>query len=255
MSNADLTTLSTECALSVNVLEKVVLPFVRQSGLLERTGLSLTDLGRHFHQLAQHSPGLFPEAIHCLLYTAYVLDEAKRFSWAYARVVDALWKSGERALDAEAMSQLVGMVVDEATQTFAVPTEQIAFSRDSVRGALNWLRALDPPTVTRDGKSDTFRRRYFCPAPTFLWAVDFLYRASNATYGVRLFMTPDRIEQLCKLCVIDPSGLDNVLMMAKRISDYDRGGIFDYGTEGGFGRWFLLTRSCPVPRLVGGVQS
>lgn len=68
-------------------------------------------------------------------------------------------------------------------------------------------------------------------------------------YGVRMFLTPERIEQLCKLCVLDPSGLDNVLMMTKRTSDYDRGGIFDYGTEGGFGRWLLLARPCPVPML------
>jgi hypothetical protein len=41
-------------------------------------------------------------------------------------------------------------------------------------------------------------------------------------------------------------------MMTKRTSDYDRGGVFDYGTEGGFGRWVLLTRPCPVPTLPSG---
>jgi len=72
---------------------------------------------------------------------------------------------------------------------------------------------------------------------------------------VRMFLTPERIEWLSKLCVLDPSGLDNVLMMAKRVSDYDRGGVFDYGTEGGFGRWILLARPCPVPMRAEGKDS
>lgn len=246
---ADLSPLSVKCDLSVNVLEKVVLPFVRQLGLLNAAGLSLTDLGTQFYQFAQQSPALFPEAVHHLLYTAHRFDEGKRFSWAYARVVDALWTSGERTLDGGTTAQLVGMVVDEASQTFDVPTEQIAFSRDSVRGALNWLQSLEPPVVTNEGKVDTFRRRYFCPAISLLWAVNFLYRVTSTSYGVRMFLTSERVEQLCKLCVLDPSGLENVLMVAKRMSDYDRGGVFDYGTEGGFGWWLLLARPCPVPTL------
>jgi hypothetical protein len=248
-SGTDLSPLSAECALSVNVLERVVLPFVRQTGLINATGLSLTDLGTQFYQLAQSSPTLFPEAMHHLLYTTHHFASDKRFSWAYAKVVDDLWTSGERTLNGQAMAQLVGMVVDEAAQTFGVSVDQIAFSRDSVRGVLNWLGALEPPVVTDEGKSDLFRRRYFCPVPTFLWAVDFLYRASNTASSVRMFLTPERIEWLSKLCVLDPSGLDNVLMMAKRTSDYERGGVFDYGTEGGFGRWLLLAHPLPVPTL------
>jgi len=231
------------------VLEKVVLPFVRQLGLINATGLSLTDLGAQFYQLARSCPTLFPEAVHHLLYTTHHFASDKRSSWAYAKVVDALWTSGERTLNGQAMAQLIGMIVDEAAQTYGVSVDQIAFSHDSVRGVLNWLRALEPPLVTDEGKSDLFRRRYFCPVPTFLWAVDFLYRASAAVYGVRVLLTLERIEQLCKLCMLDPSGLENVLMMAKRTSDYERGGIFDYGTEGGFGRWILLARPCPVPTL------
>ncbi|MGQ9631037.1 MAG: hypothetical protein ACUVXI_12120 [bacterium] len=233
-----------------------IIPFVRQAGLLEAVRLVLTDTGIAFHHLIQYSSAMLPEAMHHLLYTAHTFDKAKRFSWAYARVVEALWASGERLLDGEAMAQLVGMVVNEAAQEFDVPVEQIAFSRHSIRGVLNWLRALEPTVITppsgRTGEG--FRRRYFCPVPAFLWAVDFLYRVSNTAYGVRVFLTPERLEQLCRLCVLDPSGLDNVLMVAKRMSDYERGGAFDYGTEGGFGRWILLARPCSVPSLPWGSQ-
>lgn len=232
---------------------KHIIPFLRQAGLLEavQKKLILSDIG---YRLIHQSAILFVEAIHHLLYTTHHFDRAKRFSWAYARVVDALWTSGEHTLDGQTMAQLVGAVVEEASQTFDTPVDQIAFSRNSVRGVLNWIRALDPPTITKEGKRETFRRRYFCPVPAFLWAVDFLYRVSNTDYGVRMFLTPERIEALCKVCVLDPSGLENVMMVTKRTSDYDRGGIFDYGTEGGFGRWILLAHPCTVPSLPSGGQ-
>jgi len=209
----------------------------------------LSDLGVRMHWLSQHFPNLFVEAMHQLLYTFYVFDNTKRFSWAYARIVDALWTNGERMMDGEAKAQLVGMVAEEAVREFGLPPREISFSTDSVRGVLHWLRAMEPAPVIKERGKDFFRRRYYCDPIVFLWAVDFLYRANNHHYGIRMFLSPERIEQLCKLCVLDPTGLDNVLMMAKRISDYDREGIFDYGTEGGFGRWVLLMRPCSVPNL------
>jgi hypothetical protein len=246
---ADITRLAAKCGLAASVLERIVLPFVRQSGLLCASGLSLSKLGIQFNQLTYHFPALLPEAMHCLLYTMHAFDSAKRFSWAYARVVDALWESDECVLDGQATARLVGSVVEAASQAFGVPIEKIAFSRDSIRGVLNWLQALEPPVIESTGKSNCFRRRHYCPPLAFLWAVDFLYRVQHTAHGVRMFLTPERVDQLCRLCALDTSGLENVLMMTKRTSDYDRGGVFDYGTEGGFGRWVLLTRPCPVPML------
>jgi hypothetical protein len=227
-----------------------MLPMIRRLGLLcEGKAFAITELGERMVTLSYHFPALLPEAMHCLLYTTHVFDPAKRFSWAYARVVDALWESDECVLDGQATARLVGSVVEAASQAFGVPIEKIAFSRDSIRGVLNWLQALEPPVIESTGKSNCFRRRHYCPPLAFLWAVDFLYRVQHTAHGVRMFLTPERVDQLCRLCALDTSGLENVLMMTKRTSDYDRGGVFDYGTEGGFGRWVLLTRPCPVPML------
>ena len=234
--------------MSVGTLQHIA-PLMRQLGLLEDKAYALTELGRAFHRLNEEFPSLLPEAVHHLLYTAHVFDETNRHSWAYAKVVDVLWASGERALDSLARQQIVAQVVDEAAQRFKLDARDVAFSGDSVRGVLKWLGALDPPAATDSGKASMFRRRYFCPAAQFLWAVDFVYRANMTAYGVRMFLTPERIDQLCKLCVLDPAGLENVLEMAKRTSDYERGGMFDYGTEGGFGSWILLAHSSTVPNL------
>lgn len=235
--------LAADCGLAVSVLDKVILPFVRQIGLLGSSQASLTPLGEELYYISRKSSSLFAEAMHHLLYTSYIFDAGKRFSWAYAKVVDALWGSRHRVLDGSATAQLVGMVVEEAVRAFEVPVERVAFSRKSVHGVLNWLSALDPPVAQREGKHETFRRRYFCPVPASLWAMDLLYRLSETPYGVRLFLTEERIEQVCKLCVLEPSGLENVLALAKRTYDYERGSFFDYGTTGGFGRWVLLAKA------------
>jgi len=245
--NGDMERLAVTTDKSISTIQRM-LPMIRRLGLL-RDGKTFapTELGERLVFLFLNSPGLFSEAMHCLLYTAHTFDATKRFSWAYARVVDALWARGDCIINRQTTAELVGMVVEEASQKFGVPVEKIAFSHNSVRGVLNWLRALEPSVIEREGKSSRFHRRHFCSPSVFLWAVDFIYRAHGIAHGVRMFLTPERIEQLCKLCVLDPSGLENVLMMVKRTSDYDRGGVFDYGTEGGFGRWILLTRPCPVP--------
>lgn len=228
-----------------------IIPFIRQSGLLSSKGknLILTELGKQFLRLNEQIPALFPEAMHHLFYTLHNFDQSKRFSWAYARLVNALWSSCERRLDKQSETQLVGMIIEDAAQTLGVPVDQIAFSLDSIRGALNWLRSLDPPVVVTGSGETIFQRRYFCSAFVFLWAVDFFYRQSETPYGVRMFLTTDLEEQLCRICVLDQSGLDNVLMMTKRTTDYEKGGFFDYGTQGGFGKWILLAYPCSVPTI------
>ncbi len=69
------------------------------------------------------------------------------------------------------------------------------------------------------------------------------------TPSVRMSLTPERRDELCKACLLAPPALDNVLMMTKRTSDYERGGLFDYGTEGGFGQWILLKNRFTLPTL------
>ncbi len=245
----DLRALAAECELKDSVLQKIVIPTVRDVGLLTARGMVLTQLGRQFQYLSDKSSPLFSEAMHQLLYTSHYFDLSKRFSWAYAQVVDALWGSGERTIDQATVAHLVGMVVERATQTYDVPPERIAFSHNSVLGIRHWLRALDPPVLSNSGNKEIFRRRFYCSAIVLLWAADALYRITQTSYGVRIFLTLERAEQLCKICVLDPSGLDNVLMLAKRMSDYEHGGLFDYGTAGGFGRWLLLAKPCSVGSL------
>lgn len=246
---ADLSFLAADCGLSEKVLRKVVLPAIRGIGFLEMEGNRLSPSGYQFAQLANLLPDRFPEAAHLWMYTAHIFDQTRTTSWAYAQIVDNLWTSYEQELKAIALSQLASAVIEKAAQALGLSADTLAFSDRSVRGALNWLQSMSPPVLSYQNGVRIFRRRFFCPGITFLWAVDFFYRSLAVPYGVRMFLTPERLEQICRLCILDPSGVDNVLTTAKQMSDYDRGGLFDVGTEGGLGRWILLARPLPVPKL------
>ena len=232
------------------------LTFMRQLGLVEpktpkgsASVWSLTELGKRLRHLALEAPGLFPEAMHLLLYGAHLSDQTKRFSWAYAYVVRELWTRGETVLNMQSICGLILDIVHDAHLHFGVPFEKIAIGRSGIRGILNWLRELDPPVLLNSDKSLRFKRRFYCHPFSFLWAVDLLYKKEAFPTGVRMLLTPERAEELCKTCLLDPSVLEDILKLAKRASDYAKGGMFDYGFEGGRGMWIFLRAPLPVAAL------
>jgi len=229
---------------------------MRQLGLIEpktpkssASALFLTELGERIRHLALEAPGLFPEAMHLLLYGAHLSDQTKRFSWAYAYVVGELWTRGETALNTHRLCELALDTVHEAHIHFGVALDKITFGIAGIRGILNWLRELDPPVLLNSNKSLCFKRRHYCHPLSFLWAVDLLYNKEAFPTGVRMLLTPERAEELCKTCLLDPSVLEDILKLAKRASDYAKGGMFDYGFEGGRGMWIFLRAPLPVAAL------
>ncbi len=223
-----------------------ILRFLRQIGVLD--GWRLSEFGERLRQLGQTHPDLLAEAVHVHLYTLHWTQPDAYFSFAYATICDWLWERGEWKLDGRSVSQLVSVVVDAAEQLYKVDASQIAFSTNSVRGALNWLRALNPPVLTRSG-GEIFKQRPTCPVQTLLWAVDALYHHPDwqRNYGVRMQLDDERLTLLSKICMTTLDGLEKVLEMAGRVHDYRRPeGFFGIGTEGGFGRWLILTKPFPA---------
>ncbi len=121
----------------------------------------------------------------------------------------------------------------------------IAFSANSVRGALHWLKALQPPFVNEKGGC----RCKVCDLPVLLWVADCLYQHpdSKRGYSVRLALTEERLQQIAKASLLELSGLEQVLALADRTYDYRHpGGFFGVGTQGRFGRWLVLTKPFPI---------
>ena len=243
-SETDLEQLAEICHLRVSVLKSLVFPFLRNISILSKNNPpDLTALGKVAVDIQQSNPELLGDFFHLLIYHLHLEEPDKRFSWAYATVVQQLWLRKEVVLSPAEKKSLVGEVIETASHKFELAPSEIAFSDSSVAGVLNWLRSLSPTVLESEGKSENFSRRYFCTAPILLKAVDAIYKQLQRTYGVKIFLREEIQERLCQMLLLDPSGLDGTLDNAKRTYDYDQGGLFDWGYEGGYGQWVMLTQS------------
>jgi hypothetical protein len=240
----DLAELAASCGLGLSVLQKNVFPFLRNLGIIDKkTPPSLTDLGKKISFVQRTDPSLLGDLLHLIIYQLHLEKPEKRFSWAYATVAQQLWWRKEVVLSPAEKKSLVGVAIDLATQNFELSQQQIAFSESSISGILNWLRPLSPTVLELNGKFENFNRRYFCAAPILLEATDILYKQLARTYGVKIFLKENVLDSLCQMLLLDPSGLDNCLDNAKLTYDYDEGGLFDWGYEGGYGQWIMLVKS------------
>lgn len=239
--------LETLCNLKLSVIQKNVFPFLRSLSILDKgSPPRLTPRGEVALEIAEFNYDLLGDFFHLIIYCLHQEKKDKRFSWAYATLVQKLWLRKEVILSSSEKKALVEEVIETATQKFELLPSEIAFSDSSITGVLNWLRSLTPNVIeSANGKekAELLKRRYFCTAPISIKAVDFIYQQQQRTYGVKIFLREDIKESLCQMLLLDPTGLDGTLDNAKRTYDYDRGGFFDCGYEGGYGQWVMLTHS------------
>ncbi|MDX2239255.1 MAG: hypothetical protein NW224_01115 [Leptolyngbyaceae cyanobacterium bins.302] len=239
----DLDELGGTCGLGASVLQKVVFPFLRSVSILSKKNPpTLTDLGWVAAKIHQENPAILSEFFHSLIYNLHYQEPDKRFSWVYSTVVQQLWQRKEVVLSVMEKNSLVSQVIEAATEKFDLPSDEIAFSSNSITGVLNWLRALEPSVVDGGSKAEHFNLRYFCAAPAIVKAVDNIYQQGDRTYGVKIFLRENVQDALCQMLLLDPSGLPGVLDNAKATYDYDEGSFFDWGYEGGYGQWVMLNK-------------
>jgi hypothetical protein len=208
----------------------------RDLGLIADTALYLTHSGQQMAKLLQCKPAVFSEVMHVLHYTLWkpVRREENCFSWSYRTACDQLWESGSIAID---RGQLVSYVSETAMEKFN--TSRVSFSKDSLRGILQWLAEVEPPVL--DSKDKVFTRRTFCPPETFVLAADFLYRLEDADYQTNLLLDQDKRDAICKVCLLEPTAFDSAFDWAAGQCDF-----LQRGTSGGWGSYILLTRQ---PRI------
>ncbi len=217
---------------SVQSLKENPIQQSRDLGLIADDAFSLTHSGQQMLGLLQYKPSVFSEMMHVLHYTLWtpVNREKNCFSWSYRTTCDQLWESGSVAID---RGQLVSYVSETAMKEF--DTSRVSFSKDSLRGVLQWLSEVDSPVLDRDSK--IFTRRTFCPPETFVLAVDFVYRMENADYQTNLLLDPDKQNAICKVCLLEPTAFDSAFDWAA--GQYD---FLQRGTSGGWGSYILLAR-------------
>lgn len=232
------------CSLKYSVLQKNVFPFLRQINIIDKASPpQLTSLGKVASEVNESNSDLLGDFFHLSIYSLHFQESDKRLSWAYAKFVQMLWLRQEVILSTSEKKSLVAKVIEKASEDFSLSPSEIAFSDSSISGCLNWLRSLQPNVITRQGKVDLFCRRYFCAAPVLVKAVDLIYQYKQRTYGVKVLLREEIRKFLCQILLLDPQGLDNSIENAMRTYSYDQGVFFDYGYEGGYGQWIMLTKS------------
>ena len=184
-------------------LQKRIAPFMGQIGILD--GWRLDEFGERLKVLGQSYPDLLAEALHVHLYTLHWRQPDAYFSFAYATICDWLWERREVALTGEVLSELVGLVVQRSAEFYGISEAEVAFSTNSVRGALNWLRGLNPPVIERCelSKRLTFRRRRHCHPLTIAWALSVWYRLNGIGVGEWLVWRSELEEFLSRCLLLD----------------------------------------------------
>ncbi len=185
-------------------LKKLVKPFLVQLSVLTCDDC-LTPFGEWLRKLADSYPEQLIEAFHGHLYTLHLFNPEVRFSFAYSVICDWLWERRETVVDSRIVAELVGIVVEKGSEVYGIPPEEIAFSVNSVRGAFNWLKSLQPPVFERDpsGKVWLFRRRRQCSPLSVLWALSAWWQLKGVGVGEWVTWGSDLEEFLSRCLLLD----------------------------------------------------
>jgi hypothetical protein len=153
------------------------------------------------------------EIVHYLMYTTWRPDQPEQnsFLWSYREVVNSYWERATIAAVADINNVIAEEVNNRTYTTFAgvdgYEFGKVSFSPKSIRGVRKWLEALIPPVIENDG----FTRRNFCPAELTLLASGWVAQTMEGEIEIDFLITPPRREAICRLCLLDPNDLDNVL--------------------------------------------
>jgi hypothetical protein len=188
---------------------------------------SLTNWARGLRALGAWSLGLLAEAIHIHLITRWRVNPAMRASWAYAVTAGWLWDRSPVDLAMPFRNHVAAAVREAGAKAYGIPIDKVAFSTNSVAGALHWLRALEPTVIVTGGRArHGARRRLTCPDAAVWWAIGAL-NASEGWGGAPstwLALDDAREEVLARVLFLDPSAVEAVLARAAAVSESLPGG-------------------------------
>lgn len=175
----------------------------------------LTKLGKQFIDTYSTNPDLFYDLIHFLFYSTYrsSQDIMKSSLWLYWSTCNILWMEAPAALDT---SSLANRLQVECHEQFA--EYDPSFSVRSVGSIFPWLQTLSPPFLSKEGnKSQLYsNRRSFCTPQLFHLATDLVYRViEGVQYGTSLAINEQQIEDICKVCLLNPEKFWNMASLAE----------------------------------------
>jgi len=186
-----------------------------QLGLIETTKEGLHITCRAEVILTKRSSVQY-DLLHYLFYNAWRPEEPAKHarSWFYRAVCDNLWVVQNAKLDLDTRDTLTQQLTNQALENFqsvlGVSGEKISIGRQTMAGALVWLRHLKP-AVLEGEKVEEFHRRQACSPELFLLALSRSYQLSGSQIGMDLLLSPQRRNEICRLCLLEPLQFDRML--------------------------------------------
>ena len=146
-----------------------------------------------------------------LHYKMYSSEEP--IGWSYRNVIDIFYNEycGRKITLQDIEQKVKERALEEGI-------ENIAFSQNSVRGALNFISALEPNPVD---DSKVFNLRRYCQPHLMLWGIDYIYNKQwRGEYGSLILLDDEKIEELCKFAMIDRDNFDSILKQCDMIYSF-----------------------------------
>jgi hypothetical protein len=184
--------------------------------LLEVTqeGILLTP---HAQTILQKRENIQYDLLHYLFFTAWSAEAPTLHtrSWFYRALCERLWTMQEITLDLDtrrALTQEIDGQLRLDFQEAPVAIATVSLGTQTMDGALEWLRRLSP-VVLEEAEKRTwhFHRRSVCSPELFLLALSRSYQASEAELNMDALISPQRREETCRLCMLDPLQFDRML--------------------------------------------
>ena len=189
------------------------------------------------------------DLLHYLFYSAWQAEQPTNQgkAWFYHNLCECLWVLQNQVLHHDNRLSLTQQLTNQALNDFenvpgALP-EKFSVGIQTINGALEWLRQLRPAVLV----GETFQRRSTCSAELFLLALSRSYRLSGSVVGVDLLLSPQRRDEICKVCLLEPLQFDRMLDWIIPIFPQ----FLAQGTRAGsYGRFVHLVQSVNVEDLI-----
>jgi hypothetical protein len=174
---------------------------IGQKGDGSKSMFTLTELGRYMIDIYSTNEGLFYDLIHFFFYTNYYLGNNKKSGfWIYPQICQKIWDKAPSSVNT---LSLTNMLQIEFREQF--PGSDPGFNDRSVQGVFPWLQVLSPPFLTKNRNHLYSQRRAYCTPQLFHLATDLVYTIiEGVQYGTWLAISGQRIETICKACLLDP---------------------------------------------------
>ena len=190
-------------------------------GLIDETaeGLQLTPPAQVI--LQKREPAQY-DLLHYLFSTAWKPEGSAQHharSWLYQTIGQHLWGIGQVQLDPQVRQELTQQITNQAGEDFqSVPgfsSATFSVGRQTMDGAIEWLKHLKPPVLEIEGvgrnEEGGFARRSACSGELFLLALSRSYQMSGSEAGTDLLLSPQRRDEVSRLCLLEPLQFDRML--------------------------------------------